>query len=183
MRKCVWKKVRGGQQPAGVRPKTANGFVQDNVLQYWVLGRREFFDAKRISVSVDGLRISGEDILMFAIADQRTGMCMWSAPQAFSRGLPITITFTRNSWIFETTKTLSFFVLSILREIRHSSFVKVKAIVKPLVSVCQNKAKHSTTIPKLPNSGTRLFVCFAGGVRKLRVHPGFWVHVTAVVVS
>lgn len=88
--KDVRQLVAGGRALAGKRARAsdlvslraAGTFVQDNQLLYLTTCRRALADEKHFSVSLDGVRAGGEDVLMAALYCPRLGHACWLAPQA-----------------------------------------------------------------------------------------------------
>jgi hypothetical protein len=75
--------AHGGVACGGEVPENT-GFERDFMLQYWVEGVKEFSRCKHLSVSLDGARVSGEEVLYFAAYSPDLRLSVWLPPQAFS---------------------------------------------------------------------------------------------------
>lgn len=90
--KNVRQLVAGSRAFASKRARTgdlvslraAGTFVQDNQLLYLSTCRRALADEKLFSVSLDGVRAGGEDILLASLYATRLGRACWLPPQAMT---------------------------------------------------------------------------------------------------
>jgi hypothetical protein len=64
-----------------VHPRTANRFLQDNIMQYLMLSRKTLFKTKHCSVSLDGVRCSGHEVTLYALWCHDLGIGAWAPPQ------------------------------------------------------------------------------------------------------
>lgn len=64
--------------------KSATGetYVKDVMFNYWLALRRSGTSASRLSISLDGTRVSGHEVVNYACWDQDSSTACWLPPQA-----------------------------------------------------------------------------------------------------